>query len=91
MHDKLKDFIDESILDVDSRINVKSSNIKTLGYNSKKKLLHIEFHNGSIYEYSDVPKNLYDDIIKNKDTSLFSVGKYFAKNIRSKYKFIKLK
>ena len=91
MSDKIKDLLDESLLDVNFRVKVKSTNVSTLGYNSIKKLLHVEFHNGSVYEYENVPKNLYDEIIKNKESSIFSVGKYFANNIKNKYKFKKLK
>lgn len=38
---------------------VVSSNIKSIGYDSIRPILEVEFTNGSIYQYFGVPQHLY--------------------------------
>lgn len=62
----------------------KSSNIKKIGYGDRK--LRVEFSGGGIYEYTDVPAEIFDGFLKAD-----SKGKYFYKNIRlGKYKYTRL-
>jgi hypothetical protein len=63
------------------RQSVKSSNIKSIGYDLSKSILEVEFLNGSIYQYSNVPQQMYDDLINAP-----SHGKFFAAYIRNKFK-----
>ena len=44
--------------------DVKSSNIKAIGYNPNTKKMYIQFHSGGTYEYSDVD---LDDYINFKN------------------------
>lgn len=68
------------------RKQVKSSNIKSIGYDEEKKLLQIEFRNtGSLYEYSNIEKSMYEELM-----SAPSVGSYFIKKIKDLYPFKKL-
>ncbi len=60
------------------RKKVESSNIKSIGYDETDELLEVEFNNGGIYQYKNVPKKLYDEIIGAE-----SVGKHFHANIKS--------
>lgn len=60
------------------RNRIESSNITSIGYDSKNKILEIEFKHGGIYQYFDVHDSIYDELL-NAD----SPGKYFAKNIRN--------
>jgi len=39
------------------RKTVKSSNIKSVGYDIRNKILEIEFNNGAVYHYKDVGVN----------------------------------
>lgn len=41
---------------------VSSSHIKAIGYDEATKVLRVEF-NQATYEYKDVPKNLYEQIM----------------------------
>lgn len=66
-------------------IQVKSSNINAVGYNNQYKILTIEFQNGNIYNYQEVPKTVYDELMDAD-----SKGKYFMKNIRFKFAYEKL-
>lgn len=56
--------------------------IKSFDYDRDKKVLMIEFNNGSIYKYLDVPESVYKEM---KATP--SVGKYFNLNIKDKFGF----
>lgn len=42
---------------------VSSSNIASIGYDSMNKVLEVEFLNGSIYQYYDVPEALYEGLM----------------------------
>jgi hypothetical protein len=61
-----------------NRVGVKSSNIRSIGYDKDRKLLEIEFNSGSIYEYSNVPHVIYFSLLDAP-----SHGKYFGKYIRN--------
>ena len=67
------------------RINVKSSNLKSVGYDSNEKTLEIEFLNGAVYQYFNVPPEIYNTLMRAS-----SHGRYFNKYIRNKYKFRKI-
>ena len=57
-----------------------SSLIKSFDYDSKTQTLQLEFDNGSIYKYHDVP-----DSINQGLNSAVSRGQYFNANIKEKY------
>lgn len=64
---------------------VKSSNLKSVGYDKSKKLLEIEFHTGAVYQYMNVLEHIYKQLMRAP-----SLGVYFHKYIRDEYKYIKL-
>lgn len=57
---------------------VKSSNISAVGYENGT--LAVKFSSGTVYHYSDVPANVYAELLAAE-----SIGRYFAANIRNKY------
>ena len=59
---------------------VNSSNILSIGYDQKNKILEIEFKNNAVWHYSPVEFSVFDGL-KNA----MSVGKYFFAHIRGKY------
>jgi len=67
------------------RIHVESSNIESIGYDPKSQTLEIEFLNGSIYQYFDVPEYVFNEL---KDAD--SCGKYLNANIKGHYRFSKV-
>ncbi len=67
------------------RTPVTSSNIAAIGYNEDDHILEVEFKNGSVYQYSDVPLSERTGIM-NAD----SKGRYFHANIRNRYPYVKL-
>lgn len=68
------------------RNSVESSNINSIGYDAANEILEIEFNHGGVYQYSDVPKNVYEELI-NAD----SHGSFFDRNIKKAgYRFVKI-
>ena len=68
-----------------TRIPVISSNISSIGYDEDTSTLEIEFHSGAIYQYFDVPPNVYQGIIEAS-----SIGQYFAQYIKGYYRYVKI-
>lgn len=42
---------------------VSSSNIASIGYDASDMILEVEFLNGAIYQYYDVPQSVYDGLM----------------------------
>jgi len=59
------------------RESVESSMIKSLGYDTSRFLLEIEFTNGKVYQYLDVLPGVYDSLVESD-----SVGKSFIALIK---------
>jgi hypothetical protein len=67
-------------------VKIQSSNIKSSTYNTEDKTLLIEFNNDSVYQYNEVPWEIF-----TKYRMAESQGKYFNTNISKKYKYEKIK
>jgi len=67
------------------REHVESSNIESIGYDSDSQTLEIAFLNGSIYQYFDVPLQIFEDMM-----SAESQGKYLAHQIKGHYRYSKV-
>ncbi|WP_082971826.1 KTSC domain-containing protein [Rheinheimera sp. SA_1] len=67
------------------RVSVSSSNIDSVGYDEYSSTLEIAFHNGSVYQYFDVPQQEYIALV-----NAGSVGGYLANNIKGKYRYSKI-
>jgi len=59
---------------------VESSNLAAVGYDLSQAIMRIEFKNGRLYEYYDVPQYIYDELLAAE-----SKGSYAAKNIYKNY------
>lgn len=77
--------LDEKNTQKIQRIAVSSSNIASVGYDAKNKILEIEFHHGAIYQYFDVPEAVYDGLMGAE-----SKASYFYHNIRENNKYQKI-
>ena len=64
---------------------IESSNIKKTTFDTESKKLITEFNNGLIYEYEDVPHQIY-----TKFRMAESQGKFFNTEISKKYKYKKV-
>ena len=45
------------------RESVKSSNLASIGYDETNNILEIEFNHGGVYQYLNVPLNVYQELI----------------------------
>jgi len=68
------------------RMRIKSSYLRSIGYNESMKILEIEFHHGGIYQYFGVPNKIYDSLMK----SAFSYGEYHTRYIKNRYRHEKI-
>jgi len=60
-----------------NRIQVSSSNLASVGYDAQTETLEIEFLNGTVYQYSNVPESIYSELM-----GAASHGSYFAAHIK---------
>ncbi len=63
-----------------NRTSVRSSNIRSVGYDQETRVLEIEFHDGGVYQYSNVPETLYQGLMQ-----AVSKGSYFHNRIKDRY------
>lgn len=59
---------------------MESSNIHSHGYDANNRTLAVQFKNGGLYHYNDVPPAVAADFANAK-----SAGSFFAKEIRFNY------
>ncbi len=67
------------------RQTVSSSNIRSIGYDAKSKTLEIEFQDGDIYQYFNIPESIYSALM-----SASSHGSYFHCYIKDQYQWTKI-
>lgn len=67
------------------RSPVQSSNIKSIGYDSDRKTLEVEFINGGVYQYFEITEDIYESIVSSA-----SIAKYFITNIKDRYSYTRL-
>jgi len=66
-------------------IPVSSSNLSRVRYDESTNTLEIEFVGGRIYQYFDVPPQVFEGLI-----SASSHGKYFAQSIKGQYRYARV-
>lgn len=64
---------------------IESSNIAAIGYDAASKRLRVQFKNGGLYEYPDVPAKAHEEFM-----SAESKGSHFARHICGKFEGKKL-
>ncbi len=64
------------------RSSIESSCLSSVGYDKQLKLLEIEFRSGSVYQYFDVPTEIYSQL-----SHAPSAGRYFNKYIAYKFRY----
>ncbi|MCM8776307.1 MAG: KTSC domain-containing protein [Candidatus Omnitrophica bacterium] len=65
---------------------VLSREIEWIGYESKKRMLQVEFIVGGVYQYHGVPENVYEDFLKAD-----SYCGFFETYIKGKYPYRKVR
>lgn len=64
---------------------VDSSSLRSVGYDAKTSTLEVEFHNGSVYRYRPVPKEMWQSLRKAP-----SVGQYFQAFVRDHFETLRV-
>jgi hypothetical protein len=64
------------------RISIISKVLKSVGYDETSGMLEVEFKNGGLYQYFDVPAEEYSALMMAP-----SKGTYFGDHIRDAYRF----
>lgn len=59
------------------RQHVSSSNLKSVGYNPETKTLEVEFLNGGLYQYYNIPESIYNGLM-----AASSHGSYFNQYVK---------
>jgi hypothetical protein len=67
------------------RYPVISTNLATVGYDDIAGMLEVEFKNGRVYQYLDVPRMHFDAILRAG-----SPGEYFNANIKPFYGAVRM-
>jgi hypothetical protein len=62
---------------------VESSAIAKIGYSKRSHILEIEFVNGAVYRYLDVPVTVYRDLMSSE-----SKARFYNSNIRRHYRSV---
>ncbi|WP_166417453.1 KTSC domain-containing protein [Cochlodiniinecator piscidefendens] len=63
-------------------ISVSSSNVSAVGYDSDTSTLQIQFNDGSLYQYFDVPEHIFDGL-RTAD----SAGRYLHQNVKGVFRY----
>jgi hypothetical protein len=63
------------------RVRVSSSNLKAVGYDTEEQILEVEFLNGSIYHYFNVPEYKFEGLLRAP-----SKGGYLNDHIKGGYR-----
>lgn len=61
------------------RQSVQSSNLASIGYDAENEILEVEFNHGGVYQYLDVPSDVYEELMDADSHG------YFSANIRNNY------
>jgi len=61
-------------------MKVSSSNIEDIEYDEKSQTMSVTFNNRSTYQLFNVPKDVYERLIKAGN-----IGAYYASNIKGRY------
>ncbi len=64
------------------RYSVASSNISSIGYDAGTETLEVEFLSGAIYQYYNVPQNMYDQLVQAG-----SKGRFLNTYIKNAYPY----
>ncbi len=62
-----------------------SSNIARIAYDEATQVLKVEFKNGSLYDYFDVPKQVFEGMRHAP-----SKGEYLAQQVKGRYRYARV-
>jgi hypothetical protein len=72
----------ESKISAMNRDNVASSNVRSIGYDVATATLEVEFLNGGVYQYYNVPQFMYEQMM-----SAASKGQFLNTYVKKQYAY----
>lgn len=63
-----------------------SSNVSAIGYDMESSTLQVIFHNGSAYNYQNVPYNVFEDFVNSS-----SKGQFVHAYLKNRYSNIRVR
>ena len=67
------------------RQSISSSNIAAVGYDENSRVLEVEFTSGIVYQYFDVPPQMYAELMLAG-----SAGQYLNANIKGNFRYARV-
>lgn len=64
------------------RVFVHSTSLSSVGYDPATETLEVEFLEGEVYQYYNVPEDIYDQLMRAD-----SLGQFFNTYIRNEYPY----
>ncbi|HYG62703.1 MAG TPA: KTSC domain-containing protein [Thermoanaerobaculia bacterium] len=61
---------------------VESSAVSSVGYDPRSEVLEVEFRSGAVYDYFEVPRGVYESLMKAS-----SKGRFVSRRIRDRFPF----
>ena len=68
-----------------NRLAVESTTLLTIAYDADRQVLQIEFRDRAIYNYLDVPGDVYQNLVDAP-----SIGGYFNRSIRGRFVYVRI-
>lgn len=68
-----------------NRYPVNSSDLAAVGYDDESSTMEVEFHDGSVYQYFDVPRDVYDRLLQAE-----SPGSFLHTQVRGVYRYARV-
>ncbi len=68
-----------------NRVPVSSSNLVAVGDDSSSLTLEVEFKNGAVYQYFDVPPHEHEDLMRASST-----GRHLNAHVKGVYRYVRL-
>jgi hypothetical protein len=68
------------------RERVQASGLASVGYSKRRHILEVEFVNGMVYRYVDVPPSVYRDLVSSE-----SKTRYYVLNIKGNYRSVRVR
>lgn len=63
-----------------------STSLRAVGYDAGRQKLEVQFLANSVYQYSGVPQDVYEGLL-----SAPSKGRYFARYIKGRYRYVRIR
>jgi hypothetical protein len=84
MNDEERDELEKTYNLPIELLPIKSGNIQAMGYSKEHQLLRVLFKSGTLYQYRNVPSDVYEQVVKSN-----SIGSSFSR-IKNFYPYTRM-